>query len=194
MKNLFSIIKHDCRHFRGDLPCKPHKEFGVHCFDERRKICQYYEKIEKIILIIKLGAIGDVIRTTPLLRKLKQVHPTSQIWWITYTPEILPAIVDVALPFNTGGISILEAMHFDIAFNLDKDKEACALLSLISSDVKKGYILRRGVCVPIDKAAEHKYLTGIFDDISKKNNKSYQTEIFEICGFKFHGEEYLMPQ
>ena len=59
-------VKRDCRFFRGDVPCKPHKQHGVHCSE-----CKYYEKIDKNILIIKLGAIGDVIRTTPLLRRLK---------------------------------------------------------------------------------------------------------------------------
>lgn len=41
--------------------------------------------------------------------------------------------------------------------------------------------------------AEHKYLTGIFDDLGKTNKKNYQEEIFEICGLKFEGEEYVMP-
>ena len=55
-------IKFDCRYFRGDVPCKPHKENGVHCVDERGNDCQYYDPTGKKILIIKLGAIGDVIQ------------------------------------------------------------------------------------------------------------------------------------
>jgi hypothetical protein len=54
--------------------------------------------------------------------------------------------------------------------------------------------LKEGKCVPIDQAAENKYLTGVFDDISKANTKCYQQEIFEICGFEFKGEEYIMPE
>ena len=37
--------------------------------------CSYYDPVDKKILIIKLGAIGDVIRTTPLLHKLKATYP-----------------------------------------------------------------------------------------------------------------------
>jgi heptosyltransferase-2 len=90
--DIMELVKTDCRFFRGDIPCKPHKAHGVHCAD-----CPYYEPIKERILIIKLGAIGDVIRTTPLLRKLREVYPQSQIWWITRSPEVLPSVVDVVL-------------------------------------------------------------------------------------------------
>ncbi len=40
--------------------------------------------------------------------------------------------------------------------------------------------------------AEHKFLTGIFDNISKENKQNYVEEIFEICGYKFNGEKYLI--
>src|SRR5574343_73614 len=67
-------IKTDCIFFKGDLPCAPHKKSGVHCPD-----CPSYQPIETRILIIKLGAIGDVIRTTPLLRKIKKEYPNCKI-------------------------------------------------------------------------------------------------------------------
>lgn len=191
---VISQIKFDCRHFRGDIPCKPHKEVGVHCLDERRNECKYYDPVNKRILIIKLGAIGDVIRTTPLLRKLKNIVPQAEVWWLTNSPEVLPQSVDVIFSFTPQSLSILQSTKFDIVYNLDKDKEACALCSSITADIKKGYTLKNGKCVPIDEAAEHKYLTGVFDDVSKMNTKSYQEEVFEICGYRFAGEEYYMPE
>ncbi len=189
-----SQLKKDCRFFRSDIPCKPHKEHGVHCVDAEGNDCAYYERTGKKILIIKLGAIGDVIRTTPLLRKLKETEPDAQIWWLTLTPDVIPKSVDMILPFTPQSIVTLQAMEFDLIFNLDKDKEACALASLLKSKNKKGFVLEGGKCVPADSAAEHKYLTGVFDDLSKSNTKSYQQEIFEICGFPFKGEHYVMPQ
>jgi heptosyltransferase-2 len=68
------MIKNDCVFFLGDRPCQPHKQHGVHC-DQ----CDYYEGIKERILIIKLGAAGDVIRTTPLLHRLKHEYPLSYI-------------------------------------------------------------------------------------------------------------------
>ena len=35
------------------------------------------------ICIIKLGALGDVVRTTPLLLGIKEKYPESEITWIT---------------------------------------------------------------------------------------------------------------
>lgn len=193
MKLTLADLKTDCRHFRGDVPCKPHKEHGVHCVDERGESCKFYEPVRKRILIIKLGAIGDVIRTTPLLHKLKEVEPHAAVWWIALTPEVVPRSVDVILPFTAQSAATLQATPFDAIYNLDKDREACALCALLSAPIKKGFTLKDGKCVPINADAHHKYLTGVFDDLSKENTKSYQQEIFEICGFEFRGEEYIMP-
>src|SRR2546426_467248 len=193
MKLRVEDLKLDCRHFRGDVPCRPHKLHGVHCVDERGGACVHYEAARKRILIIKLGAIGDVIRTTPLLTRLREVEPHSEIWWVTLTPEVVPPSVDMILPFSARSVAILQATPFDAVFNLDKDREACALCVQVNAPVKKGFTLRDGKCVPADPSAYHKYLTGVFDDLSKSNTKSYQEEIFEICGFRFNGEEYIMP-
>ncbi len=193
MKLTVKHLKYDCRHFRGDLPCKPHKELGVHCVDARGRDCTSYDPVGKRILVIKLGALGDVIRTTTLLRKLKQVAPDAEVWWLTLSPEVLPKGIDVVLPFTAQSLATLAGVTFDTVYNLDKEKEACSLTATLKARVKKGFTLVNGKAMPIDKDAEHKYLTGVFDDLSKANTKSYQEEIFEICGFRFAGEKYMMP-
>ena len=58
-------------------------------------------------------AIGDVIRTTPLLRKLRAVYPHAQVWWLTLTPEVVPQSVDVVLPFTPQSLVALQAMRFE---------------------------------------------------------------------------------
>jgi ADP-heptose:LPS heptosyltransferase len=187
-------LKTDCRHFRGDVPCKPHKRSGVHCVDDSGKTCPQYDPIDKNILIIKLGAIGDVIRTTPLLTNLKSTYPKARIWWLTLTPEILPSLVDEPLAFTLKNIVSLRSLTFDILYNLDKDREACALAEQISAKTKKGFRLINGIISPVDSASESKYLTGVFDDLSQLNTKSYPEEIFEICGFSFNGERYILDR
>jgi len=179
--------KSDCRFFRGDIPCAPHKREGVHCID-----CSYYEATDRNILIIKLGAIGDVIRTTPLLHKLRAIHPHARIWWMALTPEVLPASVDVKMKFTMASVMSVLAVNFDLLINLDKDREACALADRIEASVKKGFIIRNGVISPVDKDARHKFLTGIFDDANKANTKHYVQEIFEVCGYEWNGEEYIL--
>ncbi len=181
------LYKTDCRFFRGDIPCKPHKQYGVHCQN-----CDYYQKIDYRILIIKLGAIGDVIRTTPILTKIKELHPNAEIWWITYSPEILPKIVDKSLYFNFENSLIVQNIEFDWAINLDKDLPAVSLMNSIKAKKKTGFFLENARPAPLDLTAQHKFNTGLFDDISKENTKSYPEEIFEILGWHFNGEEYLL--
>ena len=42
------------------------------------------------------------------------------------------------------------------------------------------------------KAEEYKWLTGIFDDLNKLNNRHYVEEVFDICGFDLKDEEYII--
>lgn len=181
-------IHSDCLHFRGDIPCKPHKTHGVHCQD-----CTFYQRIEKTILIIKLGAIGDVIRTTPLVRKYKELYPNCKITWLTLSPDILPKNeIHEILPFNLQSITYLQHAEFDIAINLDKEKEACALLKQVVAKEKFGFTLINNTPAPFNSFALHKFTTGVFDSESKANTLSYCEEIFEICGLKYERLEYLL--
>jgi heptosyltransferase-2 len=188
----FSSLKTDCRFFRGDIPCKPHKQFGVHCFDEKGNVCSHYQQTKENILIIKLGAIGDVIRTTPLLHLFKKKFPNAKIWWLTLTPEVIPSFVDVVLKWNHASLITLQQVPFSRIYNYDKDREASALASSLSAKKKFGFVLKNGVPSPANKFSEAKFLTGVFDDVNKANTKSYLEELFEIAGEKFKGEKYIL--
>jgi ADP-heptose:LPS heptosyltransferase len=181
------IYKSDCRHFRGDVPCLPHKREGVHCDG-----CPHYTPTDRNVLIVKLGAVGDVIRTTPLLRRLRVEYPSARIWWMTHTPEVLPADVDVKLRFDLAGVLAATAVNFDLLLNLDKDREACALADRVAASVKKGFTIAQGAIAPADADAAHKFATGIFDDVNRANTRHYVAEIFEIAGYEWGGEEYIL--
>lgn len=185
-------LKSDCRWFRGDVPCRPHKKSGVHCVDEQGNGCTHFERQTSTVLIIKLGAAGDVIRTTPILTCLRKLYPEARIWWLTLTPELLPSIVDLALPLTPESLLTLQATRFDMVFNLDKDREACGLTAMLQAGVKKGFTLRDGKPAPVDSDAAAKFMTGVFDDLNRANTKSYVEETFEICGLPFDGERYIL--
>ncbi len=184
------IWKADCRHFRGDIPCVPHKREGVHCTD-----CPLYAPVDTRVLVIKLGAIGDVIRTTPLLHRFRREFPRGHVTWLTRFPDVVPrSAVDEVMAFDLAALIRLTATEFDLVVNLDKDAEACALASRIPARVRKGFILAGGVPAPADADAAGKFATGIFDDVSKVNRKSYVAEIFEIAGWRWEGEEYILDR
>jgi heptosyltransferase-2 len=178
----------DCLHFKGDVPCLPHKENGYHCDN-----CPKYTPISKRILIIKLGAIGDVIRTTPLVNTYKKMYPDCKITWLTQTPAILPkGQIDEILKFDFASSLYLQEAQFDIAINLDKEKEASALLLKVKANEKYGYILKDNVSQPVNDLAFHKYHTGLFDDVSQANTLNYCQEIYALCGLEYQGEPYLL--
>ena len=181
------IYNTNCLYFRGDIPCRPHKELGVHCSD-----CEHYSEIKGRILIIKLGAIGDVIRTTPLLHRINMEYPNYEIWWLTYSPEVVPSSVHKVMKYNFESAIILEQINFDIAINLDKDYQATALMNKINAAKKFGFGFENGRPAPIDEKAQAKFLTGLFDDVNKANKLTYIQEIFNICGWEHQGEEYIL--
>jgi heptosyltransferase-2 len=184
----YAGIKYDCRHFKGGIPCKPNKLRDKVC-----STCDEYSKIETRILIIKLGAIGDVIRTTPLLTRFKREYPNCHITWLTQSPAVLPKdMVDEIFTPDFLSFYKIQNTAFDIAINLDKEVEACALLAEVKSPVKYGFTLKDHHVDAATPAAEHKLVTGLFDNISKKNTTNYLHEIFEICHLDFQGEPYLL--
>lgn len=171
------------------MPCRPNKLRGRICLN-----CEEYDPITKRILIIKLGALGDVIRTTPLIARYRSLYPGCHITWITNSPDILPAdSIDSILPFDFRSVYLAQHRHYDIAINLDKDQEACMLLADVQAPEKYGFIWKDNHIDLATPAAAHKLITGLFDEFSQLNTKSYMQEIFEICALEpFAHEPYLL--
>jgi heptosyltransferase-2 len=140
-----------------------------------------------------LGALGDVIRTTPLVVKYKEMYPNCHITWLTHSPDVLPTQeIDLILKPDAFSILQIQATQFDIAINLDKEMEACYLLEKTHASEKYGYIAKNGQLAPATPAAEHKIMTGLFDQLSQQNTLSYLEEIFAICHLEFKLEPYLI--
>lgn len=186
--NEYPSIKYDCKHFRGGIPCKPNKESNQIC-----STCNTYEPIQTRILIIKLGAIGDVIRTTPLLTRFKKEYPNCHISWLTQSPAVLPKdLVDQIYTPDFLSFYAIKQFKYDIAINLDKEVEACALLAEVDAKTKYGFTWNNNHIDAATPNSEHKLVTGLFDNISKENKKNYLHEIFEICHLDFQGEPYKL--
>ena len=185
---MIADIKFDCLHFKGLIPCTPNKLRNKVC-----AACNEYRPVSKRILIIKLGAIGDVIRTSPLVVRYRQMYPDCHITWLTHSPDVVPADqVNTIYRFDFASVYAIQNMEFDIAINLDKEPEACSLLKDVKSKEKFGFIWNNHHLDIATPNAEHKLITGLFDNISKENTKNYLEEIFEICHLDFKDEPYLL--
>ncbi len=187
------ILKTDCKHFPGDRPCVPNKTQGIKCDN-----CNYYEPVGFKILIIKLDAIGDVLRTTSILHSLKEKYPTSHITWLTKknAKEIFNNndFVDRVLLYEEPGTILkLETEEFDLLIHPDASPSSSPFAAKVNSKQKKGYISNKlGKVIPIDEDAVGWLEMGAFDEFKKKNKKTYQQIIHEIAGLKFSGGEIII--
>jgi ADP-heptose:LPS heptosyltransferase len=183
------MYRFDCRYFIGEKPCK----FKVLC-----KGCLHYSSMGKCILIIKFAAIGDVLRTTPLLRGLKKKYPKSQITWLTdpAAASLLKNIpeIDRLLSYN-GAETLTRFMieRFDILLCLDKEVRATGLAMLVNAKDKIGFGLTEfGTIFPFDKRSEFAIELGVNDELKfRLNQKTYPEIIFDMVGLPYHQEEYV---
>ena len=186
------LINKNCRHFRGDIPCKPHKEFGVHC-----EGCEYYGKIEFKILIIKLDAVGDVLRTTCILPGLKEKHPHSHVTWLT-RKESLPLfknndMVDVVIDYSVESFLQIQYEHYDLIINPDAAPKSAILAEAAKGSKKVGFgYHKKGYVYPFNKEAERWFEMGLFDDIKKANTLTYQQMILNMIGLAHSNHEIVI--
>jgi|Deesub1362A_J573_1020465.scaffolds.fasta_scaffold06374_4 heptosyltransferase-2 len=176
----------NCRYFKGDRPCYFHKERGIKCNQ-----CSYYAPVNNKILIIKLGAPGDVLRTTPILRAIKHEIPDAHITWLTDNASIplLEAnpFIDRIWDCSFETISRLQTEEFDLVLSLDNSGDCASLATLAKGKEKLGFgINPEGSVVPFNPEAETWLEMAAFDDIKKANKRTYQDIIFSICGYEFN--------
>jgi len=183
-------IAFDCKFFVGDRPCVFHKQTGVLC------TCDHYEKVEERLLIIKLDAMGDVLRSTALLPPLAEVHPRAAITWITRKESVPllqrnPFIAEV-LELGPEAMVHLQTRTFDRVINLDASKISAALAAAARSDRKDGFVLDpRGFVQPTNEAARRWLEAGVFDDIKRAGTATYQDRMAEILGLADRQHRYV---
>lgn len=185
-------INLDCRHFRGDIPCKPHKEYRVHCDG-----CEYYDKIGFKILIIKLDAVGDVLRTTCILQGLKEKYPNSHITWLT-RQESLPLfknneLVDVVIDYSAESFLQIQSEYYDLVINPDAAPKSARLAEPVKGDTKFGFGYHdRGYVYPFNKEAQRWFEMGLFDDVKKANTITYQQIILDMINLPSSSYEIIL--
>ena len=151
------------------------------------------------VLIIKLAALGDVLRTTPLLSGLKRKYKDPHITWVTHKEgiELLKGIDDIdrLLPFDTGSCQYLTAQEFDILICLDKEYGAIGLSQEVKAREKFGFgMTPEGSLTTLNPESEYALQLGIDDTLKfTENEKTYPEIIFEMCRLEYRGEGYQLP-
>ncbi len=182
-----------CKDFKGDRPCKNYWIDRNHnCFDPDSPL---YSEYSHRILLIKLDALGDVVRCTPLTEGIKKKYPDSQFTWLVKEESRIflqnNNYIDKIVSYNDENVRILQCQKFDIVINLDKDGKATSLMNSMMSENKFGYGMSEyGFPIPLNKETEYHYEICLDNWGSKrKNTKTYIEMMFDISRLKYSGEK-----
>lgn len=147
-------------------------------------------------LIIKIGATGDVVRTTPLLHAIE-----GEIHWLTsaYNKAILPAdCTALTRVFSVEtDIPLLAKQHYQQVLSLDENPVVSGVLSALSFDHLSGIYASKDGLAYTGSAAEwfDMSLLSVLgrqqaDRLKRSNRRTYQELIFDIAGKPFSAEPY----
>lgn len=182
----------NCRHFPGDRPCRLHKETGARC-----EGCGSFAPPGFRVLVIKLDALGDVLRTTCILPGLRREHPDAHVTWLTL-PGAEPVLrnnpyIDEVLFYDAEGMARLAVEEYDLVLAPDASKKCAALGSLARGGTKRGYRLGGdGQVRPWNEEAEEWLELGGRDDLKKANRATYQEHIHRVCGLDGRDQEIVL--
>jgi heptosyltransferase-2 len=183
-------IRYDCRYYTGYKPCgKADTCVG----------CTEYSPRGTRILLIKLGAMGDVLRTTCLLPGLRKAYSPCHITWIT-APESRDLLrfnpmIDCLRTVTLEDVLALDLQEFDLVLNFDKDDEALALAQRVRAKERRGFAPHpnAGTLTVYNDASLYALRLGLSDELKfRKNTKTYPEIVYEMAELPYAGESYVL--
>ncbi|MBI2101444.1 glycosyltransferase family 9 protein [Candidatus Woesearchaeota archaeon] len=155
------------------------------------------------ILIIKLGAIGDVLRTTAILQGLKEKYRNCYISWATKKESfgILKnnKFIDRIFLIGNGAKNELKEKECDLVISLDDNYEACEFASGVNpkklvgaylKDNKRAYT--KDSALWFDMGLISRFGKKKADILKAKNKKTYQEIMYKMLGLKYKKQEPIL--
>ncbi len=152
------------------------------------------------ILIIKLGAIGDVIRTTSILPGLKSKFKNCKIDWVT-KKESFDILKNNKLINEMCLIDDVNKLNkkYDLVIGLDDEDSACELISKIKSKKIIGAYFDENNKTYTSDSSEW-FDMGLIsrfgkqkaDELKAKNQKTYQSIMYRILGLEYKKQEPIL--
>lgn len=181
-----------CRYFNGYKPCVKHYKCNMDC--------PHFEVPETSILIVHLGAMGAVLRSTALLYSIKRKYPKSLITWVTeeHTKTLLwhNPLIDKVLSLSSRDLLILSGLKFDVGLFIDKSPEIAGLIKITQPSKQFGFTthVKNGAIIPLTDSARELWEIGL--DNHKKFFENQKTEIHliaEALELPYQRDEYFLP-
>lgn len=150
-------------------------------------------------LIIKLGAAGDVVRTTTLLNILN-----GDIHWLTnnHNRIFLDGNPQIQKCISWNDAATLKNSEYDLVINLEDSPDPARLLNeIMYRELYGAYMTKSGLLSYTESSREWFDLSIISrfgkeraDQLKLRNRKTYQELVFNGLGYTFKGEKYFLPQ
>lgn len=151
------------------------------------------------VLVLKLNATGDVVRTTTLLHRLG-----DDVTWITADTNLALLAGASASTRCLGWSNRDEALdrRYDLVINLEDEVEVARFASQAKYAELFGAYSRDGSFVQYTDSARAWFDMSLIsvhgrdkaDELKYRNRRTYQELIFEGLGFVFSDEPYVLPQ
>ncbi len=176
------MINFHCRHYKGSKPCIFNKTEGMEC-----PTCTRADEFGCRVLIVKLDALGDVLRTGSLVPILHRLHPRPYVCWIT-RPEAVEIVrmidgVDEVVPLNVDGLARIAEGGWDHVYALSNDHSTASLATTArAANPPVGYSMKDGRLHPSNAAAGRWLEMAAFDRLKRANSESYQKLMLDIVG------------
>ncbi len=148
-------------------------------------------------LIVKTGALGDVLRTTVLLSELE-----GEIYWITKknAKDLLNSkkISKIIYSDDKNELENLRKIDFDIVISLEEDKELLRIVNDLKKDRLIGLYLDKDSNFAYSEDSNEWFDMSLVSrygkekaDLLKRDNRKSHSQIFiEMLGKKFSFQEY----
>jgi heptosyltransferase-2 len=177
------VLKRDCRHVHWDRPCTPHKQRGKVC-----ATCDEYAPVRHRVLMVKLAATGDVLRTTSFLPAIHATWAQARVTWVT-APAAAdlfagnPLVDEVLTTGDAVTTAKLGTEEFDVVLCPDADPDAAALAAFARGRERRGFTRSQsGQVHPLGEGAAHWFELGLSDGGKKANARTYQALVAEVLG------------
>ena len=155
------------------------------------------------ILIIKLGAIGDVIRTTAILPGLRAKYKNCRIDWVIkkLSFDVLKnnKLIDRAYAFDNNTKNKFKYKKYDLVISLDDYYEACELASKVDSKKIVGAYLHnnqktytKDSSLWFDMGLISRFGKQKADALKAANKKTYQSMVYKILGLDYKKQEPIL--
>jgi ADP-heptose:LPS heptosyltransferase len=149
-------------------------------------------------LIVKVGATGDVVRTTPLLSRLK-----GQVTWLTASKNtvLLEGLNCDLRCFSWEERAKVSNNHYDLVINLEDTLDVAEFVKTVRcAEIFGAYVDSNGsFCYTensqrwFDLSLISSYGRHEADRLKLLNRQTYQELIFMGLGLRFAGDPYLLP-